>query len=58
MLSHVFVRLFAGGPLNSNPLAEALREIIANSDWRHGLNFDRNQEVTLVRGVRPLTDFN
>ena len=33
-------------------------EIIANSDLRHGLEFDCNQEASLVRGARPLTDFN
>ena len=35
-------------------------EIIANSDRRHGLEVDSNQEPTLVLGARPLPfiDFN
>ena len=35
-----------------------LLEIIANYDRRHGLEFDCNEEATLVRGARPLIDFN
>ena len=33
-------------------------EIIANFDRQHGLEFDCNQEPTLVQCARPLTDFN
>ena len=36
----------------------SLLEVIANSDRRHGLEFDCNQEVLLVRGARPLKGFN
>ena len=32
----------------------SLLAIIANSDWRHGLEFDCNQKVTLVRGVHRI----
>ena len=32
----------------------SLLEIIDNSDRRHGLKFDCNQEATLVRGAGPL----
>ena len=35
-----------------------LLEMIANSDQLCGLEFDCNQETTLVQGVRPLIDFN
>ena len=35
-----------------------LLAIIANSDLRHGLELDCNQEATLVRGARPLIYFN
>ena len=36
----------------------SLLATIANSDRRLGLEFDYNQEASLVRGARPLTDFN
>ena len=35
-----------------------LQATIANSDLRHGIEFDSNQETSLVRGSRPLIDFN
>ena len=37
---------------------KALLEIIANSDRRHGLELDCNQEAPLVPGARPLIKFN
>ena len=36
----------------------SLLEIIANSDQRHDLDFDCNQEAKLLQGTKPLTDFN
>ena len=36
----------------------SLLEIIANSDQRHGHEFDCNQEMTLVRGDRLIIHFN
>ena len=35
-----------------------LPEIITNSGWRYGLEFDCNQEAIPLRGTRPSTDFN
>ena len=40
--------------LCQNPLPE----IITNSDQRHGHEFDYNQEASLVRGTKPVTNFN
>ena len=36
----------------------SLLAIIVNSDRQHGLEFNNNQEATLVRGARPFIDFN
>ena len=36
----------------------SLWEIIVNSYWQHGLKFDCSQEDILVRGTKPLIDFN
>ena len=38
-------------------LPPPLLEISAHSDRQHGLEFDCNQEVSLVRGARPAIDF-
>ena len=37
---------------------QTLQAFIANSDRQNGLKFHCNQEATLVRGERPLIDFN
>ena len=31
---------------------------VYNSDLRHGLKFDCNEQALLDRGAKPLTDFN
>ena len=36
----------------------SLLEIIANSERRHALEFNSNQETTLVQGAKPLIDLN
>ena len=41
-----------------NLLLVSLLAIIANSDLRHGHEFDCNQKTSLVGGARPLKDFN
>ena len=40
------------------PIVSPLLEIIANSDRRHGLELDCNQETSLVLDARSLIDFN
>ena len=39
-------------------LSESYLATITNYYRRHGFEFDCNQEAMLVRGVKPLIDFN